>query len=130
MELEYKRELQKRYGIVFNRLYTITNMPISRFKSFLEVSGNYEMYMDKLESSFNPAALANVMCRNMVSVGWDGTLYDCDFNQMLEMKTVSGTPQHIRDFDAFMLSNRKIATGDHCYGCTAGAGSSCGGTVA
>ena len=129
MEAEFKKELAQRCGIVFNRLYTITNMPISRFKSFLESSGNFESYMEKLEHSFNPATVANVMCRSLISVGWEGTLYDCDFNQMLEMRVHDRYPRHIRDFDAFVLSKRQIVTGNHCYGCTAGAGSSCGGTV-
>jgi radical SAM/Cys-rich protein len=130
IEREYKQELAKRYGVVFNSLYTITNMPIARFRHFLVRSGNYERYLDKLASSFNPAAAANVMCRSLVSVGYDGTLYDCDFNQMLGLPLAQGNPRHIRDFDAYALRRRTIVTGDHCLGCTAGAGSSCGGAVA
>ncbi len=129
-EVQFKRELHRRHGVVFNRLYTITNMPISRFLEFLLDSGNYEGYMERLANAFNPAAAANVMCRSTLSVGWDGTLYDCDFNQMLDLPVHHGTPRHIRDFDAARLHTRPIVTGNHCYGCTAGAGSSCGGTVA
>lgn len=130
IEAEYKRELDKRYGIVFTHLYTITNMPISRFLHFLERSGNYERYMEKLTQAFNPAAASDVMCRTLVSVGWDGALYDCDFNQMLELPVLAGLPGHVRDFDGFALQKREIAVGSHCFGCTAGAGSSCGGAMA
>lgn len=130
IEAEYKTELWKRYGVVFNNLYTITNMPIARFKHFLERSGNYVRYMDRLSAAFNPAAAANVMCRSLLSVGYDGTLYDCDFNQMLELPVGAGCPRHIRDLDAAALERREIVTGEHCLGCTAGAGSSCGGAVA
>jgi radical SAM/Cys-rich protein len=129
IEAEYKAEMAKRYGVVFNNLYTITNMPISRFKHFLERSGNYTRYMDKLTAAFNPAAAANVMCRSLISVGYDGTLYDCDFNQMLEMPVGDGLPRHIRDLDAMTLERREIVVGEHCLGCTAGAGSSCGGAT-
>jgi radical SAM/Cys-rich protein len=129
LEADYKRELQQRFGIVFNRLLTITNMPISRFKSWLDVSGNLEQYMAKLEAAFNPATVPNLMCRSLVSVSWEGYLYDCDFNQMLDMRVNHGLPHHIKDFDVHVLSKRRIATGNHCYGCTAGAGSSCGGVV-
>lgn len=129
IEAEYKDEMAKRYGVGFNNLYTITNMPISRFKHFLEQSGNYTRYMDKLTAAFNPAAAAKVMCRSLISVGYDGTLYDCDFNQMLEMPVGDGLPRHIRDFDAMTLERREIVMGEHCLGCTAGAGSSCGGAV-
>ncbi len=131
MEAEYKRELLARYGIVFNSLYTITNLPISRFRHFLERTGNYDRYMDRLSGAFNPTAAANVMCRSLVSVGYDGTLYDCDFNQMLDLPVgrSAGIQCHIRDFDAALLARREIEVGDHCLGCTAGAGSSCGGAV-
>jgi len=129
LEADYKRELGKKFGIRFNRLYTITNMPISRFLEYLLVSGNYESYMERLVSLFNPVAARNVMCRTTISIGWDGQLYDCDFNQMLELTTDTGLPTHIKDFDATMLNQRKIVTGQHCYGCTAGAGSSCGGVT-
>lgn len=129
LEADYKSELREHFGIEFNRLFTITNMPISRFRAFLEVSGQYEAYMQKLETHFNPATVPQVMCRTMVSVGWEGSLYDCDFNQMLNMRLNHGGPAHIRDFDAHFLSRRRVMIGDHCYGCTAGAGSSCSGAV-
>ena len=129
IEADYKRELGRRHGIVFNSLYTITNMPISRFLEFLLRSGNYERYMEKLVNAFNPAAVPGLMCRYTLSVAWDGSLYDCDFNQMLDLRVGSGAPSNIRDFDWIRLSQREIVTGQHCYGCTAGAGSSCGGTT-
>ena len=129
IEADFKRELARRHGIVFNSLYTITNMPISRFLDFLLRSGNYERYMDKLVQAYNPTAAAGVMCRYTLSVGWDGTLYDCDFNQMLEMPVAFGAPRHIRDFSAGRLHRRQITVGQHCYGCTAGSGSSCGGVT-
>ncbi len=128
LEKEYKEALQKRYGIVFNHLFTITNMPISRYLDYLLTSGNYESYMQKLLSAYNPSAAANVMCRNTISVGWDGYLYDCDFNQMLDLK-VNGANRHISKFSLNELNNRNIIVGQHCFGCTAGAGSSCGGAV-
>lgn len=128
-EAQFRRELVLRHGIVFNNLYTITNMPISRFLQFLIQSGNYEGYMERLANAFNPLAAAAVMCRTMISVGWEGSLYDCDFNQMLDMPVGYGAPSHIRDFDPESLSARRISTANHCYGCTAGAGSSCGGAV-
>lgn len=115
---------------MFNNLYTITNMPISRYLEFLLESGNFEGYMERLANAFNPAAAKSVMCRNTISVSWDGRLYDCDFNQMLELPLAEGMPRHIRDFDAATLAGRRVATANHCYGCTAGAGSSCGGSVA
>lgn len=130
IEAQFKRELARSHGIVFNNLYTITNMPISRFLEFLLDSGNFEGYMERLANAFNPAAAQAVMCRNTISVGWDGTLYDCDFNQMLELPVTNGLPRHVRDFDASTLNGRRIVTANHCYGCTAGAGSSCGGAVA
>lgn len=130
LELDYKRELLRNFGIVFNNLYTITNMPISRFLDYLIESGNYESYMQKLIDSFNPSAALNVMCKFTLSVGWDGLLFDCDFNQMLEMNLNHGAPNHIRNFDLAKLEQRRIITGQHCYGCTAGAGSSCGGATA
>lgn len=129
IEADYKRELERRHAIRFNSLYTITNMPISRFLEFLLRTGNYERYMEKLVNAFNPAAVAGLMCRYTLSVGWDGSLYDCDFNQMLDLGLVSAVPRHIRDFDPERLGARTIAVGQHCYGCTAGAGSSCGGTT-
>ncbi|MBM4123589.1 MAG: radical SAM/Cys-rich domain protein [Nitrospira sp.] len=129
IEAQFRRELKRLHGVVFNHLYTITNMPISRFLEFLIESGNYESYMERLANAFNPAAAASVMCRQTLSVGWDGTLYDCDFNQMLSLPVGHGAPQHIRDFDLAQLRRRRIVTGNHCYGCTAGSGSSCGGSV-
>jgi radical SAM/Cys-rich protein len=127
-ERDWRRELERRHGVVFNRLFTITNMPISRFLDHLEMKGQTEAYLRRLVDAFNPAAAAGVMCRNTLSVGWDGTLYDCDFNQMLDLP-VSEAPRHIRDFDEAMLDARRIAVGPHCFGCTAGGGSSCGGAV-
>lgn len=129
LEKEYKEALMNEFKIVFNHLFTITNMPINRFLDYLLISNNYEKYMEKLLNAYNPAAAANVMCRDTISIGWDGYIYDCDFNQMLEMK-VSTQSKHISEFNANELNNRKILIGQHCYGCTAGAGSSCGGTVA
>ncbi len=130
IEEEYKGELKSRHGVVFNNLFTITNMPISRFLVYLIHSGNYDRYMKKLHSSYNSGAAANVMCRTILSVSWDGNLYDCDFNQMLGLTVNHGAPFHITDFDFTQLSQRRIVTGQHCYGCTAGAGSSCGGAIA
>ena len=129
VEAQFRRELQRTHGVTFNHLYTITNMPISRFLEFLMDSGNYEGYMERLANAFNPAAAAGVMCRYTLSVGWDGALYDCDFNQMLDLPVNHGAPRHLRDFDPAKLHSRRIVTGNHCYGCTAGTGSSCGGTV-
>lgn len=129
IETQFRKELRNRHGIEFNHLYTITNMPISRFLEFLIESGNYEGYMERLANAFNPAAAAGVMCRYTISVGWNGTLYDCDFNQMLDLPVNHGAPSHIRDFDPVQLHQRQIVTGNHCYGCTAGSGSSCGGAV-
>lgn len=129
IEAQFKKELRTRHGVEFNRLYTITNMPISRFLEFLVESGNYDQYMTRLANAFNPAAATGVMCRSTLSVGWDGRLYDCDFNQMLDLPVDHGSPSHIRDFDLTQLHHRRIVTRNHCYGCTAGSGSSCGGTV-
>jgi radical SAM/Cys-rich protein len=129
LEQDYKRELRGRFGIEFNRLYTITNMPINRFLDDLRQSGQYERYMELLVNSFNSAALPNVMCRNLISVGWDGALYDCDFNQMLDLSLHNSYPRSIKEFDLAMLEHRRIVVDDHCYGCTAGAGSSCGGAI-
>ena len=130
LESDWKRELARRHQVTFNHLYTITNMPISRYLEYLVDSGNLEPYMQRLVQAYNPAAAAGVMCRNMLSVGWDGTLYDCDFNQMLEMPVNHGAPRHISGFDAGKLDARQIETGPHCFGCTAGGGSSCGGATA
>lgn len=121
---EWKRELARLHGVVFDDLYTITNMPISRHLEWLEQSGNLERYMQTLVNAFNPLAARGVMCRTLLSVGWDGRLYDCDFNQMLELEFGD-----VRDFDFEALAKRTIRTGRHCFGCTAGAGSSCGGAT-
>ena len=132
LEADYKRELKDKFGIVFNRLYTITNMPINRFRLHLEQTDQYDAYMEKLLAAFNPAAAEGVMCRNLISVGHDGTLYDCDFNQMLEMQVEGSAvrPATIFDFDFDGLMRRRIRFAGHCLGCTAGAGSSCGGATA
>ncbi len=129
LEKEYKQALMEHYGIEFNSLFAITNLPISRYLDYLLQSGNYEKYMEKLVNAFNPVAAANVMCRNTVSIGWDGYLYDCDFNQMLELK-VACSSKHIADFNKEALDKRSVIIGQHCFGCTAGSGSSCGGSVA
>ena len=129
IEADFKRELWNRYNLTFNHLYTITNMPISRFLEYLRRSGNEERYMRKLVDAFNPSAVAGVMCRSLVSVDWTGKLYDCDFNQMLELGMAEEASQTIAEFDPVKLAKRRIVTGSHCFGCTAGAGSSCGGTV-
>ncbi len=129
LKSEFKKQLRRNHGIEFNDLFTITNLPISRFLNFLLMSGNLEEYMEKLIESFNPTAAKGVMCRNTISVGWDGRLFDCDFNQMLEIDTHSDSVQHIRNFDLEKLNNREIMINQHCFGCTAGAGSSCGGAT-
>ena len=129
LEKEYKQALMEHYGIEFNNLFAITNLPISRYLDYLLQSGNYEKYMEKLVNAFNPNAAANVMCRNTVSIGWDGYLYDCDFNQMLDLK-VDCHAKHISQFSTEILNKRNIVVNQHCYGCTAGSGSSCGGSVA
>jgi radical SAM/Cys-rich protein len=131
LEVDYKRELKK-LGLVFNSLYTITNMPINRFRLHLDKSGQYEAYMEKLLAAFNPAAAKGVMCRSLISVGHDGRIYDCDFNQMLEMdaEDAKGVRLSIFDFDFERAIRRPIRFGDHCLGCTAGSGSSCGGATA
>jgi radical SAM/Cys-rich protein len=129
LESDYRRELSARYGIRFTRLHTITNMPISRFLDDLLKSGNYEAYMQQLIDAFNPTTVSGVMCRNTISVDWQGNLFDCDFNQMLELGLSPGLPTHIRDFDKDRLAARRISTGRHCFGCTAGAGSGCQGAV-
>ena len=130
IEKDFKRELEARYGVRFNHLYTITNMPIARFLDWLRRSGNETAYMQKLVNAFNPATVQGLMCRNLVSVDWRGNLYDCDFNQMLDLQVEAKAPQTIAEFDPAKLSKRRIVTGAHCFGCTAGAGSSCGGATA
>ena len=129
LENDFKVALNEDFDIVFNQLFTITNLPISRFLDYLIASENYEEYMHTLVDAFNPIAADNVMCTNTLSVSWEGYLYDCDFNQMLELK-VDSKHQHIRDFNLEGLTKRKILLSQHCYGCTAGAGSSCQGSIA
>ncbi|MEB2775289.1 arsenosugar biosynthesis radical SAM (seleno)protein ArsS [Algoriphagus sp. D3-2-R+10] len=129
LEAEFKKRLSYKFGITFNSLFTITNLPISRFLEYLLRSENYVEYMEKLIDSYNPVAAAGVMCRNTISVGWDGHLYDCDFNQMLELKVTSEDSQHIKNWNKRSLTEREIIVKNHCFGCTAGAGSSCGGTT-
>jgi radical SAM/Cys-rich protein len=129
IEADFKRELMTRYGIPFNHLYTITNMPIKRFLDYLRRSGNEERYVRKLVEAFNPGTVEGLMCRSLVSVDWTGRLYDCDFNQMLELGVARELPQTIADFDPVKFAGRRISTAAHCFGCTAGAGSSCGGAV-
>lgn len=123
IEVEYKRELREKYEIDFNDLYSFTNMPIGRFQQFLERSGNFERYMTYLYSAFNPGTLGGIMCRHLISVAWDGSLYDCDFNQVAGLRVLNGYPQSIYEFDLNALSHREIAVDNHCYGCTAGQGS-------
>ncbi len=130
VEADFRRELRARHGIEFNSLYTMTNMPISRYLEFLIRSGNYQQYMEKLVNAFNPAAVSELMCRSMISVGWDGRLFDCDFNQMLDLEIGFGAPRHLSEFDPDRLAVRRIVSNQHCYGCTAGSGSSCGGATA
>jgi radical SAM/Cys-rich protein len=129
LEAEWKREMERQHGIRFDALFTITNMPISRYLEWLEQSGNLGEYMRSLVQAFNPAAAAGVMCRSTLSVGWEGQLYDCDFNQMLDLEVGHGAPRHLRDFDLEALATREIVTRRHCFGCTAGSGSSCGGAL-
>jgi radical SAM/Cys-rich protein len=130
LERDTREYLGRVHGLVFDRLITITNMPIARFAAWLRRSGTYDAYMERLEGAFNPSTVPGLMCRSLVSVGWDGRLYDCDFNQMLEMGLGEGSPRTIRGLDVRALAARRIQTGDHCFGCTAGAGSSCGGALA
>jgi radical SAM/Cys-rich protein len=127
LEKDFKNELKRNYDVDFNKLYCITNMPISRYLDYLINSGNYNSYMERLVNSFNAGAAEGAMCRNTLSVSWDGYLHDCDFNQMLDLKI--GGDMHIRDFNLDYLNQRSIITNQHCYGCTAGSGSSCGGAT-
>jgi radical SAM/Cys-rich protein len=131
LEADYKKHLYEAFGIQFHKLFTLTNMPIKRFAAYLTQSGKYESYMGLLVNHFNPGTLANLMCRSLVSVGWDGRLYDCDFNQMLDIQMgESGKVLTIWDLDSFSgLAGSRIATGSHCFGCAAGAGSSCVGSL-
>ena len=127
LELEFKRELDARYGVRFNNLFCINNMPISRFLEALVRTGKFEDYMQTLASAFNPGTIEGLMCRHQVAVAYDGRVSECDFNQMLELPAAIA---HIQDFDAEQFRTRAIAPANHCYGCTAGAGSSCGGELA
>ncbi|MGB4959300.1 MAG: arsenosugar biosynthesis radical SAM (seleno)protein ArsS [Saprospiraceae bacterium] len=129
LEHEFKLQLARRYDIVFNHLFVITNLPVSRFLDYLIESGNYSEYMTSLVEAYNPATIDGLMCRFTLSVSWDGYIYDCDFNQMLDLK-VAAQAKHIDDFDLSLLMERNIVLNQHCYGCTAGAGSSCGGEIA
>ncbi|MEZ4779724.1 MAG: arsenosugar biosynthesis radical SAM protein ArsS [Flavobacteriaceae bacterium] len=129
LEKDFKKALFEDFGIEFHNLFAITNLPISRFLDYLIASDNYEDYMYSLVEAFNPSAVTNVMCTNTISVSWDGWLYDCDFNQMLELKVASKV-KHISEYNEAILTNRNIIISQHCYGCTAGAGSSCQGAVA
>ncbi|MCP3904233.1 MAG: radical SAM/Cys-rich domain protein [Planctomycetes bacterium] len=130
LETDYKRELQERFGLVFNELWTITNMPIKRWRNELERAGKLESYMRTLIEAFNESTIDGLMCRHQISIDPAGRLYDCDFNQALAMRTPGSEDRFLWDYTAAELSDRVIATDDHCYGCTAGAGSSCGGALA
>jgi radical SAM/Cys-rich protein len=132
LEADYKRELKKHFGVVFNNLYTLTNLPIGRFASYLRRNNQLEDYMQLLVSAFNPATIDGLMCRNTISVGWRGEVYDCDFNQQLGIQwSGDGGSERLFlwDIDPEKIENREIMTGDHCFGCTAGAGSSCAGAI-
>ena len=129
LESDYKRELKGHFGIVFNKLYSITNLPIGRFAAYLRRNDKLEEYMELLISAFNPATIDGLMCRNTLSVGWRGEVYDCDFNQQLDMQWENGKRLFLWDVDPDKIDNREIMTGDHCFGCTAGDGSSCGGAI-
>jgi radical SAM/Cys-rich protein len=129
LETDYKRELKKNFDIDFHRLYTLANMPIGRFASRLKHSGKLDAYMELLIEAFNPASVAGLMCQNTLSVGWQGEVYDCDFNQQLGMQWKNGVPLFLWDLDPERLEGGSIATDNHCFGCTAGSGSSCGGAL-
>jgi radical SAM/Cys-rich protein len=129
LTLEYKTHLAKEHGVTFNRLFCLTNCPVGRYLEYLVRSENYDDYMTELVNAFNLSALDSVMCRSTLSVGWDGKLYDCDFNQMLALPVNHGAPEHIDIFDFDQLKTRQIVVANHCYACTAGAGSSCQGTL-
>jgi len=129
LEKDYRRELGSCFGIRFNRLLTLTNMPLGRFRSQLCRKNQEGTYLQLLQESFNPHTLAGLMCRHQISVGWDGTLYDCDFNLALGLRVDHGAPDHIRNFKPEDLGGRGIVTVDYCFGCTAGSGSACGGAL-
>lgn len=127
LEADYKRELKRLFDVDFDHLFCITNMPIARFAEWLRRSGNYDRYMQALTNAFNPATVPGLMCRTLISIGPDGSLYDCDFNQMVGLPVSPAVPGNIADFDLEQLAHRIVSIGEHCLGCTAGAGSSCGG---
>jgi len=131
LEADYKRELQREFGIVFNRLFALANLPIARFASWLRHNGHYETYLTVLADAFNPATVEGLMCRDTINVGWQGEVFDCDFNQMLNLPAGVGgaATQFLWDLDPATLAGAPIRTGEHCFGCTAGAGSSCGGAI-
>jgi radical SAM/Cys-rich protein len=129
LEVDYKRELKKHFDVVFNNLYTLTNLPIGRFASYLRRNNKLDEYMELLIQAFNPATMHGLMCRNTISIGWRGEVYDCDFNQQLGMQWNNGARIFLWDVDPKKIENREIMTGNHCFGCTAGAGSSCGGAI-
>ncbi len=129
LEVDYKRELADHFGIVFNQLYTITNLPIARFASWLRHEGKYEEYLETLVAAFNPVTVEGLMCRNTINVSWEGEAHDCDFNQMLKLPFASNGRRYVWELDPQALAGLEIATGNHCFGCTAGAGSSCGGAL-
>jgi radical SAM/Cys-rich protein len=131
LEQDYKRILSENFGIAFNHLYCLTNMPITRYATHLKLRGEYDRYFELLADNFNGATLDQVMCRNLISIGWEGSVYDCDFNQMLDLpvRDRAGTPLNITSLSIEQVRNRAITVGDHCYACTAGAGSSCGGAL-
>lgn len=129
LEAQYRHVLKEKFGIVFNNLFCITNMPIGRYLDYLQKTENYDDYMTALVNAFNPATLQGVMCKTTLSISWDGKLYDCDFNQVLGMTVNHGAPENISEFELSKLASRQIVTGNHCYGCTAGAGSSCAGML-
>jgi radical SAM/Cys-rich protein len=130
LEEAYRKELHERFGIAFTRLLTITNMPLGRFGKKLEEEMRMEKYVKLLTASFNPDTVSGLMCRHQISIGWDGTLYDCDFNLTLDMVMNHGAPDHIDRWDLERIMKRRIVTGVHCFGCTAGGGSSCAGAIA
>lgn len=130
LESDYRAELARNFGVIFNRLYTITNQPIARFAEDLRHLGCWEEYMELLKNSFNPSTIEGLMCRTTLSVGWLGEVYDCDFNQMLKMQLSNGKPLFLWDVTPEFLENKSIRTGEHCFACTAGCGSSCTGALA
>ena len=131
LEQDYKRILKEKFGIIFDRLYCLSNMPITRYATHLKLRGEYEKYMQLLESSFNASTLDQVMCRNLISIGWEGAIYDCDFNQMLDLpiRYADGRPLNISTLSFDQVQHLPVTVGDHCYACTAGSGSSCGGAL-